>query len=78
MFQHYEMWKPLLIDRAGAVAITLDARSGLRLTKRAAKPTAVEAKAGRSLRFFDSCVNRFEACSAFTYVTACMLAKSPK
>ena len=25
-----------------------------------------------------SCVNRFEACSAFTHVTACMLAKSPK
>ena len=24
-----------------------------------------------------SCVNRFEACSAFTRVTACMLAKSP-
>src|SRR5262245_12614577 len=24
-----------------------------------------------------SCVNRFEACSAFTHVTACMLAKSP-
>jgi hypothetical protein len=24
-----------------------------------------------------SCINRFEACSAFTHVTACMLAKSP-
>ena len=24
-----------------------------------------------------SCVNRFGACSAFTHVTACMLAKSP-
>ena len=24
-----------------------------------------------------SCITRFEACSAFTHVTACMLAKSP-
>ncbi len=29
-------------------------------------------------RWVGSCINRFEACSAFTHVTACMLAKSPK
>src|SRR5438876_12214771 len=28
-------------------------------------------------RWVGSCINRFEACSAFTHVTACMLAKSP-
>ena len=28
-------------------------------------------------RWGGSCINRFEACSAFTHVTACMLAKSP-
>src|SRR6266699_6750979 len=27
-------------------------------------------------RWVGSCINRFEACSAFTHVTACMLAKS--
>jgi len=30
------------------------------------------------LRRVNSCVILFEACSAFTFVTACMLAKSPK
>ena len=29
-------------------------------------------------RWVGSCINRFEACSAFTHVTACMLAESPK
>jgi hypothetical protein len=29
-------------------------------------------------RWVGSCINRFEACSAFTHVTACMLAKSPR
>jgi len=29
------------------------------------------------VRWVGSCINLFEACSAFTHVTACMLAKSP-
>src|SRR5215468_7603978 len=28
-------------------------------------------------RWVGSCINRFEACSAFTHVTACTLAESP-
>jgi len=29
------------------------------------------------IRWVGSCINLFEACSAFTHVTACMLAESP-